>query len=337
MQKPIQNKKPMQQPQYKRESYTPISNLQTNERGYEFTAEKVPVKNSNYYTPTMKLNDRMNQKIQIVPRIMDPHFSISETAFPVNEQPVENLGGMRFQEHKRVRHGMLLQPTENEKPVYIEKPNRLFLQGVEPHTYSITNDRTPINASVGISYTPQIPPLSKKTIIGDDGNVYPLYSRIDPELVRDDVTEERKAEMPKRNKWSENLPSSNPLNETNVYDPRFTGYGDSARSYYDTNLGQIRYYYTDIDPYRNPNFVIRNKVDHVDMIDPMGKVSSTYPRTASLEDVKDTVHDDWLAKSTEFREDIMEKLMRKNNAENWQIRHAPHSRGSRLSTFTSSY
>jgi hypothetical protein len=44
-----------------------------------------------------------------------------------------------------------------------------------------------------------------------------------------------------------------------------------------------------------------------------------------------------LAKSTEFREDIMEKLMRKNNSESWQLRMAPHSRGSRLSTFTSGY
>jgi hypothetical protein len=164
-----------------------------------------------------------------------------------------------------------------------------------------------------------------------------LYSRIDPELVRDDVPLERKEEMPQRGPWSEYLPETNPLNESTIYDPRHTGYGDSARAYYDSNLGNVRYYYSDVDAYRSPNFIIRNKVDHVDFVDPMDKVYSEYPRTASLEDVHDQVQTDWMAKSTEFREDIMEKLMRKNNAMNWQMRFAPKSKGARLSTFTSSY
>jgi hypothetical protein len=165
-----------------------------------------------------------------------------------------------------------------------------------------------------------------------------LYSRIDPQLIRDDVPEQRKEELPRREKWSEDLPHparGNPIYD--IYDPRFTGYGDESRSYYDTDMGQIKYYYSDVDAYRRPNFIIRNKVDHVDFIDPMGKTWSEYPRTETLDDVTDQVNDDWLARSTEFREDIMEKLMRKNNAESWQTRFAPKSKGARLSTFTSGY
>jgi hypothetical protein len=44
-----------------------------------------------------------------------------------------------------------------------------------------------------------------------------------------------------------------------------------------------------------------------------------------------------MAKSTEFRDDLMERQMRKSNARQWQLRFAPRSRGSNLSTFTSGY
>jgi hypothetical protein len=122
-----------------------------------------------------------------------------------------------------------------------------------------------------------------------------------------------------------------------IYDPRFTGYGDAYRSYRDVPAGQIKYYYTDVDAYKTPNFIIRNKVDHVDLHQPMGNTYSTYPREAALEDVRDQVNDDWMAQSTVFREDMMERLMRPANARNWQLRFAPKQRGARLSTFTSEY
>ena len=309
-----------------RETWTPSF------RGYMH----VPESNPSYFTPDVGENKKMSrEKVMLAPRIMDPQFSVSETNFPVNENPVQNLGGMTFTE--RVQRNRQLPSTLPFIKEQELSSIRMFLQDVQPHQYSITNDRTPVNASIGISYTPQIPPLTKQRVQALDGSQYPLYSRIDPELIRDDVSSERRAEQPVRGEWSELLPETNPLNETTVYDPRHTGYGDSARAYYDSELGNVRYYYTDVDSYRSPNFVIRNKVDHVDFIDPMGKVSSMYPRTEALDDVTDQVNTDWMSKSTEFREDMMERLMRKNNAMNWQMRHAPVSKGSRLSSFTSSY
>jgi hypothetical protein len=308
--------------------------------GYQQERVSQPKEHIDYYSPYMGENTNMKkERVMIAPRLLDPQFTNSNTSFLGNENPLQDFGGMGFTEppsRRKQSHSLLFEPTVDESSTPI-KPNRMFLQDVQPHQYSYTNDRTPINANLGISSTPQIPPLSRQTIQGDDGKIYPLYSRIDPELVRDDVPLERREEMPQRGPWSERLPETNPLNESTIYDPRHTGYGDSARAYYDSNLGNVRYYYSDVDSYRSPNFIIRNKVDHVDFVDPMDKVYSEYPRTASLEDVHDQVQTDWMAKSTEFREDIMEKLMRKNNAMNWQMRFAPKSKGARLSTFTSSY
>ena len=297
-----------------------------------------------YYTPNVGVNKQMyREPVILAPRIMDPQFSNNNTNFPVNENPLKDFGGMSLPEYKpRNRNAMLFQKNNTERNLNENqlRSRNMFIEDVQPNVFSFTNERTPINANLGISYTPQIPPLRKEVFRGDNGRDYPFYSRIDPQLVRDDVPESRREENPRRSRWSgsEELPNhaqGNPM--YNIYDPRFTGYGDSNRSYYDVNLGQIKYYYSDVDAYRTPNFIVRNKVDHVDMIDPMGKTYSEYPRTAALDDVKDVVHDDWMAKSTEFREDIMEKLMRKNNSESWQLRMAPHSKGARLSTFTSGY
>jgi hypothetical protein len=307
--------------------------------GYSYQSQ--PNRDMNFYTPDMGVNPQMKREpVILAPRIMDPEFTNINTNFPVDTNPVKDLGGMQLPEYHPRRPNLLLDRHRAEYEVSENqmRPHRMFVQDVQPNVFSFTNERTPINANLGISSTPQFPPLRKEVFRGNDGRPYPLYSRIDPQLVRDDVPEERKREMPRRNQWSEDLPGAAPNNPMyNIYDPRFTGYGDANRSYYDINLGQIKYYYSDVDAYRSPNFIIRNKVDHVDMIDPMGKVHHEYPRTASLEDVNDTVHDDWMAKSTEFREDIMEKLMRKNNSQSWQLRMAPHSKGSRLSTFTSGY
>ena len=313
-------------------------------RGYQPENMRQPKPDSDYYTPNVGVNTQMyKEPIKIAPRIMDPQFSDVETNFPVNQNPVRDFGGMAMPEYERrrpVRHGLLFDRhnTEGELSESQMRPQRMFMQDVEPNIFSYSNERTPINANLGISSTPQLPPRHKQVIRGDNGRDYPLYSRIDPQLVRDDVPMERRLELPSRTPWSEELPGAAPNNAVySVYDPRFTGYGDANRSYYDVGLGQVKYYYSDVDAYRSPNFVIRNKVDHVDFIDPMSKTYSMYPRTASLEDVNGTVHDDWLARSTEFREDIMEKLMRKNNSESWQLRAKPHSKGARLSTFTSGY
>lgn len=215
---------------------------------------------------------------------------------------------------------------------FFKQPNaNLFLQNIQPNIYSYAVDLTPVNANIGISYTPQVPPKFRDQVYNMPENAtYPLYTRIDPQLIRDDGVPARIQEQPVRNEWSAKYSSFNPppgsVNFEDIYDPRFASYGDPYRSYSDVNLGNVQYYYSDVDAYKFPNFITRTKVDFIDYTDPMGTVKPYYQRDASLEDVRPFVENQWMSDSTYFRENIMESQMRKRNAELWQLRKAPQVR-----------
>jgi hypothetical protein len=312
------------------------------------------------FTPQMGVNAKMYQAISLPPRLMDSDFSDIQTNQPSDFNPLQDMGQMderRLYGRPKRNTSLLLERTEDEEPTIPARAvssgnNRFYLQDVQPNVYSFSYDPTPINSNIGITYTPQIPPRTTRVMVAEDGSRYPLYtrvaqtrdepeySRMDPQLVRDDVPDQRRQEMPARGAWSAKQSQYEAASsgiQSQVYDPRFTGYGDEYRGYEDVQLGNVKYYYTDVDAYRSPNFIIRNKVDHVDFQQPMGDVYSSYPREASLEDVKEVVNNDWMARSTEFREDLMERQMRKSNARQWQLRFAPRSKGANLSSFTSGY
>jgi hypothetical protein len=216
-----------------------------------------------------------------------------------------------------------------------------YLIQLQPNIYSYSDTTTPINSTLGISYTPENPPRVLDQVATPYGT-YPLYHRIDPQLIRDEnLAPERREELPRRTAWSAKYsmfdagPGS--VNIEDIYDPRFNGYGDEYRSYSDVNLGQVQYYYSDIDAYRYPNFGIRSKVDFVDYTDPMGRVLPEYDRQVGLNDIKQTVHDQYTADALYFREGLQERLMRKRNSELWQLRAMPHRKDARAGTFTSHF
>ena len=218
---------------------------------------------------------------------------------------------------------------------FLNQPNaKLFLQNIQPNIYSYAVDTTPINAlASGITYTPQVPPKFRDQVYnGDDNQRYPIYTRVDPQLIRDQGVPARLMEQPVRGDWSAQYSSwqSAPgtVNYEDIYDPRFTGYGDPYRSYTDVNLGNVQYYYSDVDSYRIPNFINRSKVDFIEYTDPMGKVMPEYQRTAGLSDVRPYVANQWMSDSNYFRESLMESQMRKANARAWQQRAAPLSKAS---------
>lgn len=215
---------------------------------------------------------------------------------------------------------------------FFKQPNaNLFLQNIQPNIYSYSVDLTPINSNIGISYTPQIPPKFRDQVYNMPENAtYPIYTRIDPQLIRDDGVPARLLEQPIRDNWSADYSNFNPppgsINFEEIYDPRFASYGDPYRSYSDVNLGQVQYYYSDVDAYRYPNFITRSKVDFIEYTDPMGTVKPYYQREASLGDVRPFVENQWMSDSTYFRENIMESQMQKRNSELWQNRYAPISK-----------
>lgn len=216
---------------------------------------------------------------------------------------------------------------------FLNQPNsNLFLQNIQPNIYSYAVDTTPINSlASGITYTPQIPPKFRDQVYNSaEGNTYPIYTRIDPQLIRNDGVPARLLEQPVRGDWSAEYSSWQPpegsVNYEDIYDPRFTGYGDPYRSYSDILLGNVQYYYSDVDAYRMPNFITRSKVDFIEYTNPMGKTMPEYQRLAGLSDTRPFVNNQWTSDSNYFRENLMESQMRPANARAWQQRMAPLSK-----------
>ena len=203
-----------------------------------------------------------------------------------------------------------------------------YLTTIEPGSYSYADTATAINNNLGISYTPDLPPLVRDQVATPDRG-YPLYHRVDPQLIRDaGLPAGRLAEMPQRGPWSarySNFQAQPSVNPEDVYDPRFNGYGDGQRSYFDTISGNVNYYYSDVDSLRNAlsQGNVRSSVDHILYTDPQGTVTPEYSRNVGLSDVRDAVEGTWLADSTWFRSNLMESQMRKANARVWQLRYAP--------------
>ena len=225
---------------------------------------------------------------------------------------------------------------------FLNQPNaKLFLQNVQPNIFSYAVDTTPINALAnGISYTPQVPPKFRDQVYNrQDGMTWPIYTRVDPQLIRDDGAPSRILEQPIRNDWSAKYSNweapEGSINYEDIYDPRFTSYGDPYRSYTDVNLGQVQYYYSDVDAYRYPNFITRSKIDFIEFEDPQNRVKPYYIRTAGLNDTRPFVSDQWVSDSNYFRESITESNMRKILAEQWQTRFAPLSKANHTTYFTS--
>lgn len=202
--------------------------------------------------------------------------------------------------------------------------------------------RQPINANYGISAIPSWDMSSEKKYYTQEADKFYsksdvaektqqiAYDRYDPQLIRDYGPEGRKAEQPLRSEWSARLhpyEAKNPPDFNSVFDPRFTGYGDPYRSYLDADLGQISYFYGDINAYKHPVFVTRSKVDFIEQRQPMGKIEPLYLRDRSmcLDEAVEMAQDRWFTDTTQFREGLMASQMQKRNGEMWQNRYAPLS------------
>jgi hypothetical protein len=216
-----------------------------------------------------------------------------------------------------------------------------YFQNIQPNIYSYSETADPINANLGISYTPEMPPRVIDQLASQKYSE-PLFHRIDPQLVRDGgIPKQRLEELPRRTDWSSKYSyldaQAGSVDIDQIYDPRFNGYGDEYRSYGDVNLGQVQYYYSDIDAIRRPNFITRSKVDFLTYKNPMGTEIPEYVREVSLNDIKKNVQDQYTADSLFFREDLSERLMRKNMAQNYQLRFAPMRKDAHTSHFKSNY
>lgn len=182
----------------------------------------------------------------------------------------------------------------------------LYTQTIQPGVYTRNQINEPINSNIGISFTQQFPPKTQKTnfLTGDI-----IYTEHDPRIIEPVFNEIH--EIPR-------------ATESNIYDPRFTGYGTSYRSYTDDNIGQTRFYYNDVDAIRRPNYITRSHIDNQPFADHYGPIpensANGNPNTANIHAL---ANDAFLQGSLQHRTELSERLMRKVNSEQWQRRSAP--------------
>ena len=110
------------------------------------------------------------------------------------------------------------------------------------------------------------------------------------------------------------------VNMSNTYDPRFNGYGTSYRTYIDENVGQPRFYYDDVNAIKMPNYITRNAIDVTTFGDSYGPLNSGNEYTQNIHRMAD---EDFTDSTINFRTEMMDRLMRKRNAESWQQRTFP--------------
>lgn len=181
--------------------------------------------------------------------------------------------------------------------------NEIFTQTIQPGIYTKNEIIEPINSNIGISFQQQFEP----TTIEHGLNGEETFVRHDPRTFNEPQKFFREG-----------------INESNVYDPRFTGYGTSYRSYIDENTGQIKFYYDDVNAIRMPNYLVRSNIDHEKFADNYGPIKEGDEfGNANNSNIREMANDAFLNGSLQQRNDLMERQMRKSNDRMWQRRIAP--------------
>lgn len=190
-------------------------------------------------------------------------------------------------------------------PKYKNYNENLFTQTVQPGVYYKDDVIEPVNHNIGISFQQQFLPRTYKNI--EHGiEIEDHDPRFAPE--------------------PEFIPEPTPTPTAyNVYDPRMYGYGTGYRNYVDKVTGQPRFPYDDVNAVRQPNYIVRSKIDTHNFADVYGPAQ----QGVGLNDVRAKAQDAFLQDSLSYRDDLMTKLMRKRNAELWQLRQYPQSRATR--------
>jgi hypothetical protein len=193
-----------------------------------------------------------------------------------------------------------------EKSEEMKQYNKnLFTQTLQPGIYTHNEIIEPINANIGISFTQQFEPKTSKR--DEYGNL--IYTEHDPRIYNPEITQPG--------------PDMS-VTESNVYDPRFSGYGTSYRAYNEKTTGQTRFYYDDIDSVRMPNYISRSNIDFAKYADSYGSLhDNTKNGNQYNRNIRELAQESFLNSSLQQRNELSERLMRKRNGELWQLRKYP--------------
>ena len=200
----------------------------------------------------------------------------------------------------------------DQDPALKEYNRNLFTQTIQPGVYTTSQVNQPINSNMGISFTQQFLPTTRQIdMVTGEVN----YVEHDPNIIEP---------LPK--------PLEQPtINEANVYDPRFSGYGTSYRSYNDPVVGQTRFYYDDINAIRMPNYITRSNIDFAKFADSYGPIQAGNEFGNKYNsDIRALANDAFLNANIAQRDSLQSSLLRKRNDEMWQLRKAPQGPRQRM-------
>lgn len=178
------------------------------------------------------------------------------------------------------------------------------IQHIQPHVFTSTH-KPYIHSNIGISDTDswrQRHPHTQSRYI-ENGTIVDSKFHVKPD---------------------KKCTQQNDINTTNVYDPRFTGYGSDKRHYWDSNIGQTRFMYDDVNAVRMPNYITRSKIDFLKYADTYGSLQRSNKTGNQNQNLRSLVHDSYLQNSLQFRNELQERLLRKRNNELTQIRKRPY-------------
>lgn len=212
----------------------------------------------------------------------------------------------RFEDH--VNTNCVFDPSVSSTESNTSYKDRLLTQTIQPGVYQKNNVGEPVNSMIGISFQQQFLP----TAVQQNSDEI-KFTQHNPDNVP--------LHLPK---YEEDVYIQN---YSNIYDPRFTGYGDQYRTYEEPVTGQTRFFYKDVDAIKMPNYLVRSKVDTLQWAPTYGPdkpFQGDYLEHRKL--ANNAFHDSALV----FRTEMQERLMRKRNAEMWQRRVAPISTNQQL-------
>lgn len=191
--------------------------------------------------------------------------------------------------------------------IFKDYNKQTYTSTLQPGVYTRNQIVEPISSNIGISFTQQFEPVTCEkdcdgvTFIGHDPNVM---------------------EIP-HEKSSQIQPYDKQTHISDIYDPRFTGYGTSYRSYVEPVTGQVRFYYDDIDAYKRPNYLSRSNVDFI----PSSVGTQAMPNSEYFSKQnkfsRSIANDAFTDNIISFRTEMQERLMRKANSNLEQKRRFP--------------
>lgn len=230
----------------------------------------------------------------------ETNFDIASSGYSMGPEHVSKYFGytvpIHRQEMPKICSECLLAPCRCK----VTKSDQLLTSTLQPGIYRRSDFLEPINSLIGISQQKQFDTRYTSTANHKLSSQYQIKTDTLP-----DVTFLQ--------------------SESDVFDPRFTGYGPTDRGYIDPVTGAGKFFYDDINAVTMPNYICRNNVDIYPWAAQYGSGinGSLSTGIAEGDGYKQLAENAFTDSSIKFRTEMQERLMRKRNAELWQQRAAP--------------